>query len=107
MTRPIVCGVDVDSETRCKHWHSPRDIIAIRMKCCGAYYACKDCHDQLAGHAPQVWPKSEWDTKGVLCGACGSELSIAAYLGCDSRCPACAADFNPGCAIHHHFYFEF
>ena len=45
-----VKGVEVDDESRCAHYHSERDIIAIKMKCCGEYYACKDCHDELAGH---------------------------------------------------------
>ena len=30
-----VHGVDVDPETRCAHWRSPLDIIAIQFKCCG------------------------------------------------------------------------
>src|SRR5437763_12629509 len=36
---PRVLGVNVDRETRCAHYHSPRDIVAIRMKCCNAWYA--------------------------------------------------------------------
>lgn len=106
MTRPIVRGVDLDAQTRCAHWRSPLDIIAIKMKCCGEYHACKDCHDALADHVAQVWPKSEFDENAVLCGACGTELSIRAYLECGNVCPACGAGFNPGCKLHHHFYFE-
>jgi uncharacterized CHY-type Zn-finger protein len=102
---PEARGVEVDEETRCIHYRKPVDIIAIKMKCCGEYYACKDCHEEMAGHAMEVWPKSEWDSKAVLCGACRSELTIAEYLGCDSRCPRCDAAFNPGCANHYHFYF--
>jgi len=106
VTQPAVHGLNLDSKTRCKHWHSPRDIVAIRMKCCGEYYACKDCHDELADHALQVWPRAGWDTKAVLCGACGTELSISEYLGCHNTCSACGASFNPGCSNHYHFYFE-
>ena len=106
MARPAVHGIDLDGETRCTHWHSPRDIVAIRMKCCGEYYACKDCHDALADHPPQMWPLSERDTKAVLCGACGQELTIRQYMESGTCCPNCAAEFNPGCASHHHFYFE-
>ncbi len=106
MTRPAVRGVAVDGETRCAHWHSPRDVIAIRMKCCGEYYACKDCHDALAGHATQTWPRGERDVAAVLCGACGLEMSIRAYLDCEDACPSCGAGFNPGCRLHRHFYFE-
>jgi uncharacterized CHY-type Zn-finger protein len=104
--RPPVLGVDLDAETRCVHWHSPLDIVAIRMKCCDTYYACKDCHDALAGHAIVVWPRAEWDRPAVLCGACGTELSVHQYLGSGNACPACRARFNPGCRNHHHFYFD-
>jgi uncharacterized CHY-type Zn-finger protein len=100
-----VRGVDVDPQTRCAHYHKSIDIIAIKMKCCGEYYACKDCHDVLAGHAIVVWPEAEWDQRAVLCGACGTVLSIAQYLKCNSICPACGAAFNPGCSNHYHYYF--
>lgn len=104
--RPLVRGLDLDSQTRCAHWHSERDIIAIRMRCCGTYFACRECHDALADHPVQVWPKTEWDQPGVLCGACGLELSVREYLDGDSRCPDCGSAFNPGCKTHHHLYFE-
>jgi uncharacterized CHY-type Zn-finger protein len=106
MSRPAVHGVDLDGETRCAHWRSPLDVIAIRMRCCGAYYACRECHDALADHPAEVWPKSQWDDPAVLCGACGTELSARAYMACDNRCPACGAAFNPGCRTHYHLYFE-
>jgi uncharacterized CHY-type Zn-finger protein len=104
--RPDVRGVDLDAQTRCAHWRSPLDIVAIRMRCCGDWYACKDCHDALAGHPAEVWPRAAFDQPAVLCGACGSQLSVRQYLACESRCPACAAPFNPGCRLHHRFYFE-
>jgi uncharacterized CHY-type Zn-finger protein len=99
-------GVDVDAQTGCAHYRTPRDVIAIKMRCCGIYYACKDCHDALAGHAIRAWPQAEWDAKAVLCGACGHEMSVREYLGCANTCPVCAAAFNPGCQGHYHFYFE-
>ena len=104
--RPDVRGLELDAATRCKHWHSPLDVIAIKMKCCGVYYACKDCHDALADHPLQAWPRDAWGDKAVLCGACGSELSIRQYLHCGNVCPACGAGFNPGCRNHYHLYFE-
>jgi uncharacterized CHY-type Zn-finger protein len=104
--RPSVCGVELDAETRCAHWRSPLDIIAIKMKCCSIYYACKDCHDALADHPAQVWQQSERDQKAVLCGACGTEMSVREYLECGNLCPACGAHFNPGCRSHYHFYFQ-
>ena len=105
-SRPNVNGVDLDSQTRCAHYNGPLDIIAIKMKCCGIYYACKDCHDELADHAIEVWPHEQWHQTAVLCGSCATELSVRAYLECSSRCPACRASFNPGCRNHYHFYFE-
>jgi uncharacterized CHY-type Zn-finger protein len=103
---PHVVGVNLDPQTRCAHYHGPTDIIAIKMKCCGAYYACKDCHNALADHAIKLWPRSEWNQKAILCGACGTELTILEYMQCDSCCPACRKLFNPGCRTHYHFYFE-
>lgn len=105
-SRPIVLGLDLDPQTRCAHYRTPLDIIAIRMKCCLTYYACKDCHDALAGHQIEVWPRDEWDQLAVLCGACGEQMSVRRYLECGNLCPACAAPFNPGCRNHYHFYFE-
>jgi uncharacterized CHY-type Zn-finger protein len=99
-------GIDLDGETRCTHYRTPRDVIAIKMKCCGVYYACKDCHEALAGHAIRTWPRAQWGEKAVLCGICGHEMSVTEYLGCADRCPACAAQFNPGCREHYGFYFE-
>lgn len=104
--RPQVAGIDLDAETRCAHYHSALDIVAIKMKCCGVYFACKECHDALADHAAEVWPRSEWDRDAVLCGACGCELTVRQYLDCSNQCPHCASPFNPGCRNHYHFYFE-
>ena len=101
-----VVGIDVDAETRCGHYHGPRDLIALKFKCCAAWYPCIDCHRVLANHEVEVWPVGERDQQAVLCGACGTRLTIAAYLYCDSMCPDCGAHFNAGCALHHHLYFE-
>jgi uncharacterized CHY-type Zn-finger protein len=84
---PRVMGIDLDPQTRCTHCHSTVKTIAIKMKCCGVYYACKDCHDGLADHAIEVWPGCEWDQAAVLCRACGAELSIPQYLNCFDKCP--------------------
>jgi uncharacterized CHY-type Zn-finger protein len=102
---PEVHGLNLDPQTRCLHYHNPTDIIAIKMKCCGLYYACNNCHIALAGHRLQVWPQSEWHQTAILCGACHAELTIFQYLHGDSRCPVCQAAFNPACRNHHHFYF--
>ena len=101
-----VLGVDVDAETRCGHYAGPTDVIALKFKCCDAWYPCIDCHRAVADHDPVVWPVSEREERAILCGVCGHQLTISAYLACESRCPACGAKFNPGCAAHHHLYFE-
>jgi uncharacterized CHY-type Zn-finger protein len=105
LSRPEVHGIDLDTQTRCAHYRTALDIVAIKMKCCGVYYACKDCHHALAGHPIEVWAQSEWDQLAVLCGACGNELTISEYIASGHRCPHCRAMFNPGCRKHHHFYF--
>ena len=101
-----VNGIDLDPQTRCAHYNQPIDVIAIKMKCCDRYYACKDCHEALAGHDLEVWSREEWDQLAVLCGCCGEELSVRAYLDCGNTCPVCRVRFNPGCRNHYHFYFE-
>jgi len=101
-----VFGVDVDNETRCAHWHSALDIIAIKFKCCGLWYPCFDCHREIADHQPDVWQSSEFDEEAVLCGSCGHQLTITEYLASNSKCTECHAEFNPGCAKHYHLYFQ-
>ena len=102
---PEVRGVDVDSRTRCAHYSKPVDIIAIRMKCCGIYYACKDCHIALTDHEIVVWSRKEWDQQAILCGACGAELTINSYMACGHHCPLCNAEFNQACRNPYHYYF--
>lgn len=108
-TAPTVRGLSVTPLTQCAHWHSARDVVAIRHACCGEYYACVDCHTTLTAdaHAPRVWPRAEHaNVRAVLCGRCRRELTVAEYLACGSACPGCRAEFNPGCARHYHLYFE-
>ncbi len=101
-----IYGQTVDNQTRCQHWHSDLDVIAIKFKCCEKYYPCFSCHEEEADHKPQVWPKAEFDTKAILCGVCGSELTITEYQASGNTCPKCTAAFNPGCSKHYHLYFE-
>jgi len=101
-----VTGVDVDAETRCAHYHGERDIIAVKFKCCGQWFPCHVCHAELGGHAAEAWPKEEFNTPAVLCGACGRQLTVREYLDCGSVCPNCRRQFNPGCARHCDLYFE-
>jgi uncharacterized CHY-type Zn-finger protein len=101
-----VFGKSVDKQTRCVHWHSQLDVIAIKFKCCDKYYPCFSCHEEEADHDHQVWPKSEFDQKAILCGVCGHELSIQEYMDANNTCPNCTASFNPGCSNHYHLYFD-
>jgi len=103
--RTRVLGAVVDDETRCVHYRTEVDIVAIRFACCDEYYPCHLCHEEAAGHPTQRWPVAERGERAILCGACGSELAIAAYLDVDA-CPACGAAFNPRCRLHTHLYFE-
>ncbi|PWH07561.1 hypothetical protein DEO23_02725 [Brachybacterium endophyticum] len=101
---PDVHGPTVDDHTRCIHYRTPLDIIAIRFACCGEYYPCHLCHEETADHPSRPWPEGSENVHAVLCGACRRELTIAEYTAVDA-CPRCAAPFNPGCAAHHPIYF--
>jgi uncharacterized CHY-type Zn-finger protein len=102
-----VRGIDVDAQSRCAHWHSAIDIVAMRFKCCGDYYACHDCHVALAGHDVVRWAADDQAEHVAMCGVCGLEMTMGEYLAVnDDRCPRCTAAFNPGCRSHRHFYFE-
>jgi uncharacterized CHY-type Zn-finger protein len=114
-------GVAVDPETRCAHWNSDLDVVALRFGCCETFSPCHACHVETADHDPEPWPRARFDDPAVLCGVCGTTLSARAYLDGDSEgrspsgsraspdddsCPACGAGFNPGCRRHRDRYFE-
>lgn len=101
-----VYGKLVDDQTRCEHYHSPVDMIAIKFKCCDKYYPCYQCHEETTDHAAQTWHKDERDTKAILCGNCKTELTINQYMRSGNECPNCKAAFNPNCSKHYHLYFE-
>ena len=99
-----VHGVHVGPQTRCHHYHSPRDVIAIRFACCGDWYPCHLCHALRTDHTARVWPRDAFDVEAILCGVCGHRLPIRAYLSGPHACPSCEAAFNPGCAQHRPLY---
>lgn len=106
MSRPRVLGQVVDGQTRCAHYRTVLDIIAIRFFCCDEYYPCHRCHDEVPGQHPAIpWPPELHDARALLCGACGAQLTIAEYLGTPD-CPGCGARFNPGCKLHAGLYFQ-
>jgi uncharacterized CHY-type Zn-finger protein len=101
-----VQGSIVDEKTRCEHYNSPLDIIAIKFKCCNTYYACIHCHNENEKHEVVVWNKEEQNTKAILCGNCNFEMTINDYFSCNNECPICESLFNPKCSNHYHYYFE-
>jgi uncharacterized CHY-type Zn-finger protein len=101
-----IYGENIDDETRCKHYHTVEDVIAIKMHCCNKYYACIACHLENETHAASVWPKETFHTNAIYCGVCKSQMSITNYLASDNTCPNCKASFNPKCSNHYHLYFE-
>ncbi|WP_290814015.1 CHY zinc finger protein [Halovivax sp.] len=101
-----VRGVDVDAETRCAHYDGDRDVVALKFACCESYHPCFRCHESVADHEAEPWPRVRFDEPAVLCGVCGTELTPPAYLDAEHRCPACDAPFNPGCEAHADRYFE-
>ncbi|MFC7319603.1 CHY zinc finger protein [Halobacillus campisalis] len=105
MSEHQVKGREVDANTRCAHYHSEVDIIAIKFYCCSEYYACYYCHKECAGHPAEKWPKTKQDETAILCGSCKYELSINEYIH-TSSCPKCHHPFNEGCSSHFHLYFD-
>jgi uncharacterized CHY-type Zn-finger protein len=101
-----VHGIGLDAETRCAHYATERDVVAIRFACCDRYYPCFLCHAAVTDHDPAPIPEPAFDEPGVLCGVCGTALAVRSYLDCGHECPACGAAFNPGCAAHHDRYFD-
>ena len=91
-------GLLVDDETRCEHYHSELDIIAIKFKCCETFYPCYLCHNVCEDHEPKRWSLEELDEKAILCGCCRNTLSIREYMNTDS-CPNCNKQFNPDAPI--------
>ena len=100
-----VRGRTVGPETRCAHYDTARDVIAIRAACCDIYYPCRACHDAVADHEHRVIPRDAFDDPAILCGACGTTLTVGEYAACDDACPSCGHAFNPGCKRHWHSYF--
>ncbi|MFG6114423.1 CHY zinc finger protein [Halobacillus sp. MO56] len=100
-----VKGMEVDAFTRCRHYHSEVDIIAIKFHCCKEYYACYYCHKEKADHRETKWPRDQWEEQAILCGNCSRELTINEYMSV-SGCPECQHRFNEKCSNHYPLYFD-
>ena len=102
----MVKGKVTDNQTRCSHYHTSLDIIAIKFKCCDTYYPCYQCHRESADHQANTWELSERGEKAILCGVCGHQLTIREYLESNNMCTSCQSSFNPNCKKHYHLYFK-
>lgn len=100
-----VYGPVVDEETRCVHYHTSLDIIAIKFKCCGRFYPCYKCHEESESHPIERWQQKEFIEQAILCGHCKNTLSIKEYMQ-STNCPHCGAKFNSRCKAHYHIYFD-
>ena len=100
-----IYGAVVDEETRCTHYHTEKDIIAIKFKCCNRYYPCYHCHEEHANHEIERWEKQEFSTLAILCGHCKTELAINEYMQ-TNQCPNCNSPFNERCGAHYPIYFS-
>lgn len=101
-----VYGATVDNETRCTHYHTDLDIIAIKFKCCDKYYPCIHCHNEAETHPAEQWSADTFtSTKAVLCGVCRYEMTIQTYMQA-THCPQCQSQFNSRCRLHYPYYFE-
>jgi uncharacterized CHY-type Zn-finger protein len=101
----MVKGKVIDNQTRCSHYHTDLDIIAIKFKCCDTYYPCYSCHAETTDHKAITWEISERDEKAILCGVCGHELTVQEYMDSNNTCPLCQSSFNPNCKKHYDLYF--
>lgn len=104
--RPIeVHGNLVDSSTRCIHYYSEFDIVAIKFKCCGKFYPCYKCHEENETHEIVKWSATEFSEQSILCGNCKETISILEYFQV-SECPKCRGKFNVNCELHYGIYFS-
>lgn len=102
MDEPLFYGLDLDQHSRCRHYHSELDIVALKCGKCQRYYACYQCHDALTDHVFQAASANE--PHPVLCGVCRQQLSLSDYK--TGACPICQSPFNPKCSNHYDIYFE-
>ena len=76
-----VRGAVLDNETRCAHYHSEIDRIAIKFYCCDTYFPCYECHEEAGCGKPAVWPTEKFTKNAILCGACGYEFDGRGVFG--------------------------
>lgn len=102
-----VLGQVIDNHTRCIHYHSQLDIIAIKFSCCQDYYPCYQCHLESTNHEIVRWKQHQLTKELVIvCGGCWKELTFLEYTSNDNKCMYCRASFNPKCQLHYDIYFD-
>ncbi|EGW30027.1 uncharacterized protein SPAPADRAFT_144251 [Spathaspora passalidarum NRRL Y-27907] len=100
-------GQLVDKHSRCIHYHTTIDIIALKYKCCQTYYPCFQCHQELTNHKVEKYNLTDLESiKVVLCGECYNELLFDEYKNNQMKCVYCHHEFNPGCSLHYDLYFD-
>ncbi|WP_105956605.1 CHY zinc finger protein [Apilactobacillus quenuiae] len=97
-----IYGIKVDSQSRCIHYHTKNDIVALMCQQCHKFYACYKCHDELNNH--KFKPVKINQAKNILCGNCQTLLTYTQYKL--NYCPYCQHRFNPKCIIHQSIYFK-
>lgn len=51
-------GALLDDKTRCVHYHSPLDVVALQCYHCRTFYPCFECHNEQEDHTFMPWPKN-------------------------------------------------
>jgi uncharacterized CHY-type Zn-finger protein len=107
---PTYIGVETEKHehSRCQHYHSKLDVLALESSCCNKFYACVKCHDELEDHTLIPWhADTSLNRHALMCGVCEKTFSILSYTTKSSQCcPYCCAAFNPNCKKHWHMYFS-
>jgi uncharacterized CHY-type Zn-finger protein len=90
----------------CAHWHSEKDVVALKCPCHNEFHPCLLCHEDKYGIPPERWPEESWaQEKAIWCRVCETALTIVDYMTCNSTCPKCGVAFNPRCRNHWPLYF--
>lgn len=98
-------GRVIDNETRCIHYQTRADVVAIKFQCCQKFYPCYQCHNESENHPISLWRKTDYQEQAILCGVCKAKLTISEYINA-GQCPRCEVIFNSNCLQHFHLYFE-
>ena len=48
-------GIEGDDETRCRHYRTERDVVAIALPCCETFYPCTECHRLASWSTSASW----------------------------------------------------